>query len=357
MGRVKWAGVNRFDLEFQERTSMQHAAENITRREFVKDTGLMLGGAAAASTLWAGVSHAGDAGHVEMPQVVLGRTGVNVSRLGFGCAPLQRTQVSRDDVRNVLHRALDLGVNYLDVAPNYGNEEIGFSEEKMGPTIKDIREKVFLVTKTEEPTYEGTWKLLRQSMQRLQTDYLDLVHLHNFGHEPRFPDLDLTLGENGALGALRDAKKKGVIRFIGASGHLHPSRFHAALDTGEIDVLMNAVNFVVQHTYDFEHKVWARARRDHVGLVAMKVLGGAAGGKGFRLPEAHYENAIRYALTVPGVCTAVIGLENLAELEQAAKTVARAKPLSPEETHKLAEAGLALAGTDRWQTAYGRPVT
>ena len=62
------------------------------------------------------------------------------------------------------------------------------------------------------------------------------------------------------MAALREAKKQGVVRFIGASGHLHPTRFHEALDSGEIDVLMNAVNFVVQHTYDFEHKVWSRAR-------------------------------------------------------------------------------------------------
>ena len=63
------------------------------------------------------------------------------------------------------------------------------------------------------------------------------------------------------MAALREAKKQGVVRFIGASGHVHPTRFHEALDSGEIDVLMNAVNFVVQHTYDFEHKVWSRAQK------------------------------------------------------------------------------------------------
>jgi|GEM_PF-3429293 len=86
-------------------------------------------------------------------------------------------------------------------------------------------------------------------------------------------------GDRGAMGALREAKKQGVVRFIGASGHVHPTRFHEALDSGEIDVLMNAVNFVVQHTYDFEHKVWSRARSLNVGLVAMKVLGAPCGRK------------------------------------------------------------------------------
>src|SRR5205823_14441972 len=145
------------------------------------------------------------------------------------------------------------------------------------------------------------------------------VHLHNFGDETLWGDHKLVFGDRGAMGALREAKRQGVVRFIGASGHLHPTRFHQALDSGEIDVLMNAVNFVVQHTYDFEHKVWSRARRENIGLVAMKVLGGNAGtAGGFKLPEDHYELAIRYALSIPGLAVAVIGLENVAELEQAA---------------------------------------
>jgi hypothetical protein len=329
-------------------TDKQHSG--VTRRGFV---------IAASSTLaLSHVSAVEDGSHTHIPQQVLGRTAVQVSRLGFGCSHFQRAHIGPDDVAEVLHRALELGVNYLDVAPNYGNAETGFSEVKMGPTVKEIRDRVFLVTKTEEPTYEGTWKLLRESMKRLQTDHFDLVHLHNIGHEPRFPDLQFTLGDKGALGALREAKRQGVVRFIGASGHLHPSRFHDVLDTGEIDVLMNAVNFVAQHTYDFEDKVWARARRENVALVAMKVLGGAGGGRtGFKLPQEHYDNAIRYALSIPGVACAVIGMENARELEQAAKTVSEFQPLSEEEANELARIGLQMAATQQWKTAYGTPLT
>jgi hypothetical protein len=159
------------------------------------------------------------------------------------------------------------------------------------------------------------------------------------------------------MGALREAKRQGVVRFIGASGHVHPTRFHQALDSGEIDVLMNAANFVVQHTYDFEHKVWSRARHMNVGLVAMKVLGGAAREQsGFKIDEKHYEKAIRYALSIPGIAVAVIGLENIAELEKAASVVSRANPLSPEESLDLARIGLELAGTAAWKTPYGTPI-
>ncbi len=334
----------------------QPSKASLSRRDFLQGTGAVLGGLAATSSL--GFAREQAVGRINVPKVVLGRTGVEVSRLGIGCAHFQRESVSVEDVRKTLHRALELGVNYLDVAPNYGNAQRGYAEEKMGPSLPEIREKVFLVTKTEEPTYEGTWTLLRQSMKRLQTDHLDLVHLHNIGDEPRWPDLKMTFGPRGALGALKEAKRQGVVRFIGASGHLHPTRFHAAIDTGDIDVLMNAVNFVVQHTYDFEHKVWARAHRENLGLVAMKVLGGAGNGeKGFRLPEDHYEQAIRYALSIPGVCVAVIGLENVAELEKAAETVAKATPLSEDEARALAMEGLRLSAESSWKVAYGQPLT
>jgi uncharacterized protein len=216
---------------------------------------------------------------------------------------------------------------------------------------------VFLVTKTEEPTYDGTWKLLRQSLKRMRTDRLDLVHLHNFGDEKLWGDRKLVFGDKGAMAALREAKKQGVVRFIGATGHLHPTRFHEALDSGEIDVLMNAVNFVVRHTYDFEHKVWSRARHMNVGLVAMKVLGGAAKEQGgFKVDEKYYEQAIRYALSVPGIAVAVIGLENIKELEKAAAVVAGAQPLSPDEDLALAKLGLDLAATPEWKTIYGAPL-
>jgi aryl-alcohol dehydrogenase-like predicted oxidoreductase len=265
--------------------------------------------------------------------------------------------VTAKDVSATLHRALELGVNYLDTAPNYGNPETGFAEEKMGPAISELRDQVFLVSKTEDHTYEGTWRLLRQSLKRMQTDRIDLVHLHDFGNEQRWGDRKLVFGEHGAMGALREAKKQGVVRFIGASGHFHPTRFHEALDSGEIDVLMNAVNFVVQHTYDFEHKVWSRAQSLNLGLVAMKVLGGAVHqDAGFRVNEKQYEQAIRYALSVPGIAVAVIGLENIPELEKAASVVASAQPLSPQESLELARVGLELAGTPEWKAPYGTPL-
>ena len=320
------------------------------RREFVSNAA-RLGGLSMLSGVSGGVAGTAFAAP-DMPMTTLGRTGVRVSRLGVGCAPLGRDEVSNAEVSNVLHRAVEMGINYIDTAPNYNR-----AEEKMGPAVKEIRDRIFLVSKTEEPTYEGTWRLLKQSLKRLQTDHLDMVHIHNFGHEERFPDLSLTLGPKGTLGALQEARKEGVIRFIGASGHLHPSRFHRVLETGEIDVLMNAVNFIVRHTYDFEHKVWTRARMEGLGLVAMKVLGGRDNqtNQG-RIPAQYYEQAIRYSQSVPGVCTSVIGVKSVSELESAAAVVSQQQPFSTEEARAVTKAGLDLAGTDDWKEAYGVPL-
>lgn len=327
----------------------------MNRREFAKralaGSGFL---AVPVAAIGEGAADAAPGERAPIPYSTLGRTGVRVSRLGVGCGHFRYPHVTAEVAGEILHRAVERSVNYIDTAPNYGD-----AEKKMGPAIKEIRDKIFLVTKTEEPSYEGTWRSLRRSLKLLQTDHLDLVHIHSVGNEERFPDLAPVLGDKGALGALREAKKQGVIRYIGASAHKFPSRCHKLLDTGEIDVLMNAVNFIVQHSYDFEHKIWSRARLENVGLVAMKVLGGRNYKEGgFEVPEASYEQAIRYALSVPGVSCAVIGIERVAELDKAATCVSRFQTLSQDEFLALYRRGIEiLAGDARWRSPYGSPVT
>ncbi len=298
-------------------------------------------------------------GEIKSPRRTLGRTGEMVSLLGIGCFPFAKKEVSIDDIGKILHSAVDMGINYLDVAPNYGREGVGFAETKMGPVVKAIRKKIFLVSKTEDPSYDGTWRLLEQSLKRLQTDHLDLLLLHNVGSEDNFPDFRQVFASSGSMGALRKAREQGIIRYIGASGHLHPSRFHDVISTGEIDVLMLAVNFIIQHTYDFEHKVWARAQRENIGLVAMKVLGGEKKDRTgiCRIPLEYYQDAIHYALALPGISCAVIGIKDMAQLEQAARAVSQFMPLSAEASYKLSMKGLQLAQEDLWRTAYGEPLS
>ncbi len=324
------------------------------RRNFIKNSALLGGGLLAFNNL-SGLQ-TGSQGAKEMTYATLGRTGEKVSRLGLGGGPVGWSD-DPEEVINMISKAFDEGITFFDTAPTYTD---GKSEERFGKALKGKRDKVFLVSKTADASYEGTWKLLNQSLKRLQTDYIDLVHIHNIGHERTFPDLNYTLSDDGALGALREAKQKGAIRFIGASGHVYPSRFHQAMDTNEIDVLMLAVNFILQHTYDFEHKVWARALTKNLGLVSMKVLGGSDGrnNRNHRMDPEDYENAIRYTLTLNGLSTAVIGVGNIEEYNKLYNTFVNATPLSEDEFLKLSKHGLEIIEKNPWwKTPHGTPVT
>ena len=107
----------------------------------------------------------------EMPKRTLGRTGFQVGLFSLGGEATVQIRERRDKAVEIIHRALDLGVNYIDTAPTYGG---GGSEENIGEVMRSRREEVFLASKTGNRTYDGTMRLIEQSLERLQTDYLDL---------------------------------------------------------------------------------------------------------------------------------------------------------------------------------------
>src|SRR5205823_3242395 len=115
----------------------------------------------------------------------------------------------------------DLGINYVDVAPNYAN-----AEEKLGPVIARRRGEVFLVSKVEAQKKDAILAQIRNSLRLMRTDHLDAVHLHNLG------DFDLEEVFNhpdGGMAALREARQRGYVRFFGISGHLRPWKFAGAI--------------------------------------------------------------------------------------------------------------------------------
>ena len=141
-----------------------------TRRDLGKAT---LAGAALAAAAPA-------SGGMELRP--LGKTGLSVSLLGVGTAPLGAANVDQSAVHDVLSAALDEGVNYLDTAPMYGQ-----AERRLGPALKGRRNRFVLVSKVEATSrQDATWQV-EESLQKLDTDYLDLVHLHNVGRTDRSP--------------------------------------------------------------------------------------------------------------------------------------------------------------------------
>lgn len=289
--------------------------ERITRRDLGKT-------AAVAGALAAGVG----AQAAQVGKRRLGKTGLEVGELGIGTGPLGQQGVSQDEVNNVIAAAADYGVNYLDTAPIYNQ-----SERRLGPALKGKRDKFVLVTKVEATSkQDATWQV-KESLQKTRAEYFDLVHLHNVGRTDRFPSLDILLGEDGALAALEDLKRQGLVKHVGMTCHLRPRRALPVMRSGRVEVVMAAVNCIDRHIYDFEGTVFSEAAERGMGIVAMKILGGPQGEGAILSDEPHYGRSVRYALGIPGLSVAIMGMKSLAELEKAVSTVNAFKPLEGAE--------------------------
>ena len=141
-----------------------------------------------------------------MQTVRLGRTNLVVSKNGFGALPIQR--ISMEEAAALLRRAYEGGINYFDTAYGYSD-----SEEKLGYALHEVREHIILSTKTPATTVEGFWQQLRTSLQRLQTDYIDIYQFHNPAFCPKPGD------GTGLYEAMLEAKAQGLIRHIGITNH------------------------------------------------------------------------------------------------------------------------------------------
>jgi len=293
-------------------------------------------------------------GTAPLPVRVLGKTGVTLPILGFGTAAAGRRLTTRDAVQ-LYETAFREGVTYFDTAPEfagYGNAQVQLSY-----LLKQVRREVFLVTKCYEPDGDRALRLLETSLRELGTSYADLVFVHSVGADKMDPRI--VFSKQGTYAALMKAKSLGLTRFVGFSGHNRPSRFVQAMRHFEVDVLLNAVNFVDRHTYNFEEQVWPVATQANIGLIAMKVFGGAlspppAALSHSRMPLEYHEMAFRYALSQPGVCCAVLGMVTPQELEDNLGRARRFHPLSPGEARHLSHAGARLAR--QWGDHFG-PVT
>jgi uncharacterized protein len=288
-----------------------------------------------------------------LPRRVLGKTGVMLPILGFGTAHTGRRLNTRDAVQ-LYETSFRAGITYFDTAPEFAG--YGKAQSQLSHFLKHVRSEVFLVTKCYEPDGERALSVLQQSLKELGTTYADLVFVHSVGADKMDPKI--VFGKSGTYAALMRAKALGLTKFVGLSGHSRPQRFLHAVRQFEIDVLLNAVNFVDRHTYNFEEQVWPAAARANIGLIAMKVYGGAMDPPPARLshskmPVEYHDAAFRYALSQPQVCCAVIGMATRWELEQNLQRARTFQPLSAVEAKRLHETGAPIA---RWWTDHLGPL-
>jgi aryl-alcohol dehydrogenase-like predicted oxidoreductase len=319
-------------------------SRDVSRREFLQ--------AAGAGTLALTANGLAAAEKDTLPQKALGKTGVDVPCIGLGTAPAGH-RPEREAIA-FYHRCIDGGLTYLDTAPEFAG--YGKAQAYLGHVLKERRKEVFLVTKCWEPDGEKALALLKKNLAELQTDHADLVYAHSIGDDKMTPEK--IHAADGVCKALAKAKKDGLTRFVGVSGHSRPERFLKALQEWDFDVMMNAVSLVARHIYNFEDKVWPTAAKKGVALVAMKVYGGAPGGdkkpKGARLQDDFLRSALRYALGLSEVSTAVVGIHDDEELKQNLDWAQNYKALTAGELTTLDKPSRELAA--KWKAVYG-PVT
>ena len=319
----------------------------VTRQGVLKDTAAAALGVGLVSQEKEAVGI--EARPFELPQRVLGKTGEQVPILGLGTAP-GGMGLRDEDAVALIHQAIDLGVTYLDTAPGYRRAQV-----QLGQVMAERRKEVFLVTKTGAEEGKKALEILEQSLKDLRTDHVDLTFVHSLGGR----DVDQVLAPDGSLAGLREAQRRGWTRYVGFTAHHAPWKAAKMLREADVDVVMLAVNFADQHTYNFEEVVLPEARERRVGVAAMKVYGGAPGMKydrpihsALRAHGAHdHKAALRYALGLPGVTTAVVGMYSEAELVQNIQWATDYSALSEEEETRLKELGKAIAS--EWGEHFG----
>ncbi len=202
-----------------------------------------------------------------MIEYPFGRTGHNSTRAIFGAAALGN--VSQDEADRTLEDLLRYNINHIDTAASYGA-----AEERIGPWMREHRDKFFLATKTGERTYQKARSEIHRSLERLRVPQLDLIQLHCLVEEDEW---QVAMGEDGALKAAIEARDAGLVRFIGVTGHgLSVARMHArSLERFSFDSVLLPWNFVLarNETYAREfHALCATCREKGVAIQTIKSI-------------------------------------------------------------------------------------
>ena len=204
----------------------------------------------------------------------LGKAGVEVSVIGMGGYHLGKQGLPESEAIRLIHTGLDRGINFLDNCWDYNN---GNSEVVMGKALKQggYRQKAFLMTKIDGRTKQLAQQQIDQSLQRLQTDHIDLLQHHEI---IRFEDPDRVFAQDGAMEAVLDAKQAGKVRFIGFTGHKDPHVHLYMLDVAKkhsfhFDSAQMPLNVMDAHFRSFAQLVVPRLLAEGTGVLAMKTFG------------------------------------------------------------------------------------
>jgi hypothetical protein len=282
-----------------------------------------------------------------MPTRILGRTGARVSILAMGGGSRFLMYKDEDKALEALNRAFDLGITYMDTAYSYGN---GLSEERVGKVMKTRRKGIFLATKIDARKGDDAQRIIESGLKRMQTDHLDLIHVHSLTDER---DLAAVEAPDGILIVLLKLRDQKVTRFIGVTSHTDPVVLKTALERHDFDCTQMALNAAragmrggkngMEPNPDlktsFEEVALPVARQKKMGVIAMKIFAQEA-----LVGQAPPEKLLYYSLSLPGVTLAVAGMPKFEFIDQ---NVALAKAFKPLPAGEMQQLSAALAGRNK----------
>ncbi len=278
-----------------------------------------------------------------MPTRSFGKTGYKAGILSLGGQATIEIKGREDESEKIINRAIDLGVNYIDTAASYGQ---GVSQLNIGRVMKTRRNEVWLSTKTHDRTYDGSMRLLEESLKNLQTDHINLWQLHNVQRQDQ---VDQIFAPNGAIKALEKAKSEGIVKFVGITGHYEPLVLLEAIKRYPFDAILLAVNAADVHYLSFKNYLLPAAQEKGIAIVGMKVTTRS------RLlsswtpppPEQQHEQlrtskpgtisireALTYNMSLP-VSTTIIGVDNVAQIEENVRIASEFSPLSQQQMEEI----------------------
>jgi aryl-alcohol dehydrogenase-like predicted oxidoreductase len=259
-----------------------------------------------------------------------GKTGEKVSAIGLGGHHIGRPKDPQEGIR-LIRSAIDRGINFMDNCWDYHDGE---SERRMGLALRDgYRQKAFLMTKFDGRTKTATARQIEESLQRLQTDHIDLMQYHE---NIRLEDPDRFFAPDGPLEALMEAKKAGKIRYIGFTGHKDPY-VHlrmleiAAAHNFHFDSCQMPLNVMDAHFRSFGQQVLPLLVQQRIAVLGMKPM---ADGNVLKSGAATATECLHYALSLP-TTVVITGCEKMEILDQALEAVRTFKPMSPDQLAAL----------------------
>ena len=261
---------------------------------------------------------------MDIPKRKLGKTGVDVTILGLGGEGVLRTYGHEREAYDLINRAIDLGINYFESARAYSG-----SESYYGRSLRERRKEIFLTSKSHARNKKGALLHLQETLRNMKTDHLDLWQVHDVRTEEEIEEI---FGPNGALEAFVEAKDKGLVRFIGVTGHHDPLITKRCLQRFDFDTVLIPVNPAEPAYKSYLTEVIPSAKKKGMGVVGMKVYF-----RGFadKLPWFEtMEPFFRFALSQP-ITTAVIGCDDLEQIEENVKLAGSFSPMTEKETQEL----------------------